>query len=100
MNRYGARQVLWRIQARDLAPTATGGTLQQAYLELMQAKYFGKDRLCATRARGSGGIDEATFCQKLKSRIKEEYIPGIDRLVVTRNKGDGYRLRAQAEEGR
>lgn len=43
---------------------------------------------------GTGGAEEATFCQKLKSRIKEKYVPGIDRLVVTSNKGDGYRLRA------
>jgi hypothetical protein len=46
---------------------------------------------------GSGGTEEATFCQKLKSRIKEKYVPGIDRLVVTTNKGDGYRLRAEGE---
>jgi hypothetical protein len=48
------------------------------------------------RTGGRGGAEEATFCQKLKSRIKKEFIPGIDRLVVTSNKGDGYRLRARA----
>ena len=37
--------------------------------------------------------DEATFCQRLKSRIKKLWIPEIDTLVVTSNKGDGYRLR-------
>ncbi len=46
---------------------------------------------------GSGGTDEATLCQKLKSRIKEKYISDIDRLIVTTNKGDGYRLRAEGE---
>jgi hypothetical protein len=46
---------------------------------------------------GSGDVEDATFCQKLKSRIKQRYVPGIDRLVVTTNKGDGYRLRAEGE---
>ncbi len=46
---------------------------------------------------GSGDTDEATFCQKLKSRLKKEFIHGIDRLLVTSNKGDGYRLRAEGE---
>jgi hypothetical protein len=50
-----------------------------------------------SRTGGAGGAEEATFCQKLKSRIKEKYIPGIDRLIVTSNKADGYRLRAEAE---
>jgi hypothetical protein len=36
--------------------------------------------------------DEATFSQKLKSRLKK-CIPAIDRLVMTTNKADGYRLR-------
>jgi hypothetical protein len=44
---------------------------------------------------GAGGPEDATFCQKLKSRIKERYVPGIDRLVVTSNKADGYRMRAE-----
>lgn len=50
--------------------------------------------------RLTGSIDsteEATFCQKLKNRIKRNYIPVIDRLLVTTNKGDGYRLRAHGE---
>jgi DNA-binding response OmpR family regulator len=42
--------------------------------------------------------DEATFCHKLKSRIKKR-IPNIDRFLVTSNKGDGYRLRALVEPG-
>jgi hypothetical protein len=49
-----------------------------------------------SRTGGNGGADEATFCQKLKSRIKEKYVPSIDRLLVTSNKADGYRLRAEA----
>ncbi len=49
--------------------------------------------------RRSGSMDtteEATFCQKLKSRMKR-VIPGIDALLVTTGKGDGYRLRASVE---
>ena len=46
------------------------------------------------RAAGSTDeTEEATFCQKLKNRVKRRYIPGIDRLLVTTNKGDGYRMR-------
>lgn len=49
------------------------------------------------RATGSRDeTDEATFCQKLKSRLKRR-VPGIDRLLATTNKGDGYRLRGQGE---
>lgn len=50
--------------------------------------------------RQSGGRDataEATLCQKLKNRIKAKHIAGIDRLLVTTNKGDGYRLRGWGE---
>jgi DNA-binding winged helix-turn-helix (wHTH) protein len=50
--------------------------------------------------RRSGSRDtteEATFCQKLKGRIKKTWVPAIDRLVVTTNKGDGYRLRGRVE---
>jgi hypothetical protein len=36
---------------------------------------------------------EATFCQKLKNRIKSRYVAGIDELITATNKGDGYRLR-------
>ncbi len=51
------------------------------------------------RASGSrDGPEEATFCQKLKSRIKARYVPGIDRFVVTTNKADGYRMRAKGKE--
>jgi hypothetical protein len=40
--------------------------------------------------------DDATFCQKLKSRVKKS-VPDIDRLIVTTNKGDGYRLCGRVE---
>jgi len=47
--------------------------------------------------RHTGGKDtteEATFCHRLKNRIKKNgWVPKIDALVVTTNKGDGYRLR-------
>ncbi len=46
---------------------------------------------------GADATEEATFCQGLKSRIKRKWIPEINRVVVTTNKGDGYRLRAQAD---
>jgi hypothetical protein len=41
--------------------------------------------------------DEATFCQKLKGRIKKRWVPRIDRLIATTNKGDGYRLRGRVD---
>jgi hypothetical protein len=50
------------------------------------------------RASGSrDATEEATFCQGLKSRIKRKWVPRIDRLIATTNKGDGYRLRGYAE---
>ena len=46
------------------------------------------------RAAGSAdSTEEATFCQRLKNRIKRAWVPQIDRLIATTNKGDGYRLR-------
>jgi hypothetical protein len=51
--------------------------------------------------RRSGSLDsrdEATFCHRLKSRIKKQWIPEIDRLLATTNKGDGYRLRGWVEQ--
>lgn len=41
--------------------------------------------------------EEATFCQKLKSRIKKKWVPEIDRLLATSSKADGYRLRAEVD---
>lgn len=50
--------------------------------------------------RQSGSRDtteEATFCHRLKNRIKKRWIAQIDQLLSTTNKGDGYRLRTQAQ---
>ncbi len=58
--------------------------------------YAALKRDVLSRTGSNDTTDEATFCQKLKSRIKKS-IPAIDRLIVTTNKGDGYRLRAEAE---
>jgi len=53
------------------------------------------------RLTGSAdATEEATFCQKLKSRIKKHSIPTIDLLVATSNKATGYRLRGRAELSR
>jgi hypothetical protein len=41
--------------------------------------------------------DEATFCQKLKGRIKQRWVPEIDRLIAASGKGEGYRLRGQVK---
>ena len=41
--------------------------------------------------------DEANFCQRCKSRIKRHFMPQIDRLLVTTNRAEGYRLRAFVE---
>ena len=49
------------------------------------------------RAGSRDTTDEATFCQRLKNRIKKQWIPRIDLLIATTNKGDGYRLRGSAE---
>ncbi len=49
------------------------------------------------QSRSRDTTDEATFCQKLKGRIKKKWVPGIDRFIVTTNKGDGYRLRGHVE---
>jgi hypothetical protein len=44
---------------------------------------------------GRDGTDEATFCHKLKARLKGS-VPQIDRLIATTNKAHGYRLRKHA----
>jgi hypothetical protein len=49
------------------------------------------------RSGSKDSRDEATFCHRLKSAIKKKCIPEIDRLVVTTNKSDGYRLRGCGE---
>jgi len=43
--------------------------------------------------------EEATFCQRLKSRIKKR-VPRIDDFIATTNKGRGYQLRAHMEKTR
>jgi hypothetical protein len=51
--------------------------------------------------RESGSSDEseeATFCQRLKNRVKKKCVPEIDRIIVTTNKGAGYRMRAYVSE--
>jgi len=45
--------------------------------------------------RRSGSVDtrdEASFCHRLKNRIKMRFILRIDQFLVTTNKADGYRL--------
>ena len=46
---------------------------------------------------GHDETEEATFCQNIKSRIKKQWVPQIDLLLATTNKGDGYRLRGYVE---
>jgi hypothetical protein len=50
-------------------------------------------RAVLRQAGSADATDEATFCQKLKSRIKARWVTRIDELLATTNKGDGYRLR-------
>ncbi len=71
-----------------------------AFLAANQDRYVSYRALKQAVLAHSGSTDtteEATFCQGLKSRIKKRWIPQIDRLLVTTNKGDGYRLRGQIE---
>ena len=58
--------------------------------------YADLKRTVLRETSSSDETEEATFCQGLKSRIKRKWVPEIDRLIVTTNKGDGYRLRAYA----
>lgn len=46
------------------------------------------------RGGGHDSRDAATFCHEVKRRIKRNFIPNIDRVLATNNKGAGYRLRA------
>jgi hypothetical protein len=57
--------------------------------------YADLKRYVLEHAGSADTTDEATFCQKLKSRLKRS-VPQIDSLIATTNKGDGYRLRAFA----
>lgn len=48
-----------------------------------------------TREAGSADrSDDATFCHKLKGRIKAHWVPAIDAVLVGSSAGGGYRLRA------
>lgn len=49
-----------------------------------------------TNASSADTTEEATFCQRLKNRSKQ-WIPQLDNLLATTNKGDGYRLRGYIE---
>lgn len=44
--------------------------------------------------------DEATFCHRLRYRIKRNWIPQLDRVLVTRGKEKGYRLRGEVRTAR
>lgn len=59
--------------------------------------YADLKRYVLRQAGSSDGTEEATFCQKLKSRVKRKYVPRVDRLLVTTSKGDGYRLRGYGD---
>jgi RNAse (barnase) inhibitor barstar len=77
------------------------GSREWAMLAVLAAQvdqfvpYAAIKREVLRRTGGHGGAEEATFCQKIKSRIKKKYIPTIDTLVATSNKREGYRLRAE-----
>lgn len=59
--------------------------------------YADLKRYVLRRSGGKDSRDEATFCQRLKSRIKKRFIPQIDLVMATTNKADGYRMRGQVE---
>jgi hypothetical protein len=61
--------------------------------------YHDLKRDVLSHSGSSDTTDEATFCQKLKSRIKAKWVPRIDELIVTTNKADGYRLRSYISSG-
>ena len=48
-------------------------------------------------AGGRDSRDDASFCHRLKSRIKKKYIPHIDLLLSTSNRADGYLLLTRRE---
>ena len=76
------------------------GTREYHFLACLAAhldRFVSYTELKRSVLRQSGSTDtteEATFCQGMKSRIKRKWIPRIDRLLVSTNKADGYRLRA------
>ncbi len=79
------------------------GTREHAFLACLASRrgqfvsYGEIKREVLRRSGGRDSRDEASFCHRLKSRIKKKYIPSVDALVVTSNKADGYRLVARRE---
>ncbi len=58
--------------------------------------YADLKRYVCAKAGSHDGTDEATFCQKLKSRLKHVHgIREIDRLIETDRLGGGYRMKAE-----
>lgn len=59
--------------------------------------YSDLKREVLSRSGGRDETDEATFCHKLKNRIKKHFVPEIGEFLVATHRGDGYRLRARGE---
>lgn len=82
---------------------APPGSREHAFLACLascQGRFVGYARIKQEVLRATGGRDTrdaASFCHRLKSRIKKRHVPGIDSLVSTSNRGDGYRLLARRE---
>jgi hypothetical protein len=93
--------VLW-VGTRRLGEVPVGSK-EHAFLQRLAAEadhfvpYRDLKRAVLRETGSCDTADEATLCHKLKSRIKRRFIPEIQRLLVTSNKGDGYRLRGQRE---
>jgi hypothetical protein len=74
------------------------GTREHAFLACLarhQARFVPYADIKREVLRASGGRDsqdEASFCHRLKSRIKRKYVPTIDVLLKTSNRSDGYLL--------
>jgi hypothetical protein len=92
--------VLWAGDAR--LGEVTVGSKEFHFLDCLARNldrfvpYEDLKRHVLRRSGGGDETEEATFCQKLKSRAKKK-IPRLDRLIATTNKADGYRLRARSE---
>ncbi|MGL4554079.1 MAG: hypothetical protein ACRC33_23195 [Gemmataceae bacterium] len=79
------------------------GSREHAFLACLassQGQFVGYARLKQVVLQATGGRDTrdaASFCHRIKSRIKKRHVLGIDSLVSASNKGDGYRLLARRE---
>jgi hypothetical protein len=79
------------------------GSREHAFLACVarrQGQYVAYIDIKREVLRCSGGgdsRDEASFCHRLKSRIKKKYIPHIDSLLSTSNRADGYMLLTRRE---